>query len=97
MSTESFSVRISPKTVANKALAMMRRAKLPDFKLKESGINQQGDGFVAAARWEEGGFFGSSAELRVEARKSYSGGTEVVITSPGDRCVKLVERLRKNL
>jgi len=97
MSTESFSVRISPKTVANKALAMMRRAKLPNLKLQECGINQQGDGFVAAARWQESGFFGGSVELRVEARKSYSGGTEVVIASPGEKFAGLVERLRRNL
>jgi len=97
MPTETFSVRKNPKTVANKALGIMKRAKLAGFKLKESGVKQQGDAFVATARWEEGGFFGDSAELRVEARMAYSGGTDVVITSSGDRCARLAQRLRKSL
>jgi hypothetical protein len=97
MPTETFSVRTSPKTAANKALGIMRRAKLANFKLKESGVTQREDGYIACARWEEAGFFGGSAELRVEARKPYYGPTEITVTAPGDKFATLAERLRKGL
>lgn len=97
MPTETFSVRTSPKTAANNALGIMRRAKLANFKLRESGVTQREDGYVAYALWEEGGFFGGSAELRVDARKPYYGPTEITVTTPGDRFVALAQSLRRGL
>ena len=99
MGTESFTVKGSPKAVAQKALGLMKRARLKNFKLKESGMAQRDEGFVASARWEEDAmFFAGSVELRVEARRAYDGGaTQVVIEASDDRGSALTARLRRSL
>ena len=97
MPTDTFTVRRKPKAVATKALGIMKRARLGEFKLKQSSVTQGGDGFVAKAKWEESGFFGDSAELQVEAKEAFNGATEVVVTTFSDRCAKLAGRLRKEL
>lgn len=99
MPTERFSVRGTPKAIARKALAIMKRAKIPQYKLQECSVTQRGDSYVASARWDDDGIiFLSSAELRVEAKKPYSGkGSDVEICSDGDPCTRLAERLRRGL
>lgn len=98
MATESFNVRGAPKTVAHKALGLIKRARLPKFKLTASGVTQDGDGFTVSARWkEDAAFFAGSAELRVQAQRGYSGTTQVVITADGERVAALAARLRRSL
>jgi len=97
MASETFSVKVTAKTAATKALGIMKKARLSGLKLRESRIIDQGDGFEASARWEEGGFFGSSAEVRVETRARWHNPTEVTITVSSDKCDALARRLRKDL
>lgn len=94
--TESFSVRRTPKTVAQKALSIMKRAKIVDSRLSQAELSERGGTYSAFARWESNSLFGGSAEVRVDAEKSY-GTTQVRIDSYSDKCAKLVERLRKSL
>ena len=99
MASERFSVRGVPKSVATKAVAIMKRAKIPQYKLQECSVTQRGDSYVASARWDDNGIiFGSSVQLRVEAKRSYSGkGSEVEITNDGAPCTRLTDRLRREL
>lgn len=91
-------MKLKPKTAANRALALLKRARPDGFKLKESRITDQGSGsFRVFVRWEEGGFFGGSAEMEVSAEDSFDGKTRVVINAYSGRVAKIADRLRKSL
>lgn len=99
MVSETFSVRSTPKTTVTKALTIMKRIKIPEYKLMECSVAQQGDTHVACARWEEYALlFCDSIVLRVNAKKSYSGkGTDVEVCNDGVQCARLTQKLRREL
>jgi hypothetical protein len=90
MASQTFSAKGNPKTVANNAAKIIRRAQL-----QECSVTRRGDGYVTLARWEEDCLFlGSTVEIRVNATGPYSGkGSEVEITDCATPCPTLTERL----
>ncbi len=92
---EFYSTSAKPKTVAKKALEIIRRNKPKAANLTVFEIVEEGDGTVTAVGRSEGGIFHDS-EIEVAAW-SEGGITCIEVEANDDKFTKLLVKLRKAL
>jgi hypothetical protein len=94
MINNTITVKGKPRSVAKKALALMKRSRPKEANLARFDLIDEGARIVAIARSEKGFFHNSEVRAEVEMR---SGVTIVHLTANDDKTEALIDRLRRSL